>query len=118
MKPPAAAIVYDGLSANGFEALWSGWQCATFATDEAHGVLDAIESDRMSVATFKKREPRAARSVADYLQVWLGYLDLLEEVTRDLMCADTDAPGGSVPHRILLAGTFADAVADESEAAG
>lgn len=118
MKPPAAAIVYDGLSTNGFEALWSGWQCATFATDEAHGVLDAIESDRMSVATFKKREPRAARSVADYLQVWLGYLDLLEEVTRDLMCADTDAPGGSVPHRILLAGTFADAVADESEAAG
>jgi hypothetical protein len=72
-------------------------------------VLAAIERDRASVAAFQECEPRAARSIADYLDVWLRYLDRLEEVTRDLMDSDADSPRGSVLHRILTKDTFAEA---------
>ncbi len=109
MWPPAAALAYDGFSRDGFDALWSTWQCATFGADEGRDVLAAIERDRASVAAFQECEPRAARSIADYLDVWLRYLDRLEEVTRDLMDSDADSPRGSVLHRILTKDTFAEA---------
>lgn len=118
-QPPAAAIAYDGLTRDGFEALWSDWRVTTFASREAFRVMEALDRDRASVMRFRRKEPRAARVIADYLDVWLRYLDTLECVTRDLMRRDVDPPNaGSVLQRIQMVGTFADAVADESEGAG
>ena len=118
-RPPAAAIAHDGLTREGFEALWSDWRVTTFASREAFGVLEALDRDRASVVRFKRNERRAATAIADYLAVWFRYLDTLECVTRDLMRRDVDPPNaGSVLQRIQMVGTFADAVVDESEGAG
>jgi hypothetical protein len=88
---PGAAKTYDGLTRDGFELLWFTWKNADFPASE---VLEALADDRAAVAAFRQNDPRAARTIADYLDRWLTCLARWEDLTR-VIAADGDRWRGS-----------------------
>ena len=110
-QPPGGALEWDGLTHDGFRALWANWNHVEFPTAE---VLDAIGRDRDWVAAFRERDSGGAQEIGNYLEIWIAYLDTLEEVTREL----ADLPDyherislGVVNRIHQMSRTFADAVA-------
>jgi hypothetical protein len=81
---PAAAEHLDGFTNEGWRVVWD---CAGHQRFPLDAALAALRRDRAAVATFEAREPRAAREIRDYLDLWLSDLDLIERTARDLAAA-------------------------------
>lgn len=82
MSIPDASRVFDALSRDGWQFLWSNWQLeGPFAVNKA---LQAVAADRETVDRFERRDPRGARSIRDYLEQWREDLATLETIARDL----------------------------------
>jgi hypothetical protein len=77
MQVPEAAIVYDGVSCDGWRALWATLSRSVF---DAADVRAALDRDRAAVAAFRRRCPRGAREISDFLACWLADLDVVERV--------------------------------------
>ena len=93
---PNAAETYDGITRDGWEELWGAQHCTDFKGQSGHEVVQAVERDRASVAAFRAKDPRAAKSIADFLAAYLADLDAIEAVTRQLMRPDVDLYCGLV----------------------
>ena len=99
---PRAAIEYDGLTAEAVAAVRRRW---------THGralvlppVLAAIEGDRAAASRFRQAQPKAAREIAEYLDLWLADL---AEVERTALRLAADPTGGPHPGHLNTAKTYA-----------
>ena len=87
---PAAARVYDGITNDAADLVRNSWDRDVYPLGEA---LSAIERERATLAAFASREPRAAKAIADFLEMRIADLDLIEATVRDLAARVCDTPG-------------------------
>ncbi|MGE0451811.1 MAG: hypothetical protein AB7Q29_19715 [Vicinamibacterales bacterium] len=107
---PGAALAYDGLTADAEQFVRYGWPGHVVKTPEQlPHALDLVRGDRAAVDRFRTAEPTAARAIADYLDHWLAYLDIVEQAMR----VSVEPPLGACDAWNMLgrSGTYADAVA-------
>lgn len=81
MRIPRAAIVFDGLRFDSPDAIRSAFHCVPVPAAE---VLATVAGDRAALEAFCRREPKAARDIADYLDVLRADLDLVERQVREM----------------------------------
>jgi hypothetical protein len=113
-RVPGAAKAYDALTDRGFEWLWSHWNHLDFSS---HDALDAINTDRDGIEAFKACEPRAARGIADFLDIRMERLARLETLAREVAnLSYIERLRHGLP-RVLLVGsqTYGDAVRGQVE---
>ena len=82
LQPPSAALVYDGLTRAGFEALWRRLPWQIFDAACVRAVRRAVAADRAAVAAFREADPTGAAEIADYLAMWLGDLDAIAQAAE------------------------------------
>ena len=82
---PHAATLYDGITHDGWDVLWTTWNAASF---HLGAVLEALAEDRAAVARFQQREPRAAHAIGGFLNLWLNDLDRIEQEARRVAAVD------------------------------
>ena len=104
---PGPAEVYDGLTCHTFAAMALADCSLQF---DASRVLPAIAQDRAALATFRAQQPKAAGSIADYLDVWTAFLDRAEHEAHAQHGLDLMARRGFVRPEHWQRGTYADAV--------
>jgi hypothetical protein len=76
---PGAARVYDGLSCDGWQALWGTWRSPEKWSLER--ILEALSRDREAVEVFRTEDPQAA-SISDYLDMVLQDFNAVESEAR------------------------------------
>jgi hypothetical protein len=81
MRIPTPARVFDGLRFDSPDAIRSAFHCVTVPAAE---MLATVAGDRAALEAFCRREPRAARDIAGYLDVLRADLDLIERQVREM----------------------------------
>jgi hypothetical protein len=72
---PCAAEVFDRLTVRGSALVWATWQSETF---DLKAVRKALAGDRAAVRRFQRRDPKGAKTIADFLDVFLAALDRVD----------------------------------------
>lgn len=111
MRVPDAARVFDQLTFDSAGAIRSGFSQSTFPTAD---VLAAIARDRAALDAFCRREPAAARELADFLDTFRSDLDLIERQAREMALARVDR---QYPPHSWPAGEYRGGPSDSGEAA-
>ena len=69
MTIPDPAKQFDGLSASGWDLIFTAWNHTRFPLTRT---LAALARDRAAVSAFEARDPKAAQAIAGYLAEWGG----------------------------------------------
>jgi hypothetical protein len=102
---PAAAGIFDALTTDGFDVVHRSWQADPFPLDQ---VRRALDGDRAAVRAFQARDPKGARSIADYLHVFVAHLDVVEAEAQRLAAVPRSVPGWQreYPHRLTTGARY------------
>ena len=114
-RVPATATVFDAITDNARDQVLDSWNHVTFGLEPA---LAAIAEDRTSLEAFERREPRAAKQIADFLGMRRADLAVMEQTARDL--ASFSGPYWHRPHpgHLYTGGQYGDKTAISWESAG
>ena len=110
---PRTSMVYDGLTTNGRDFVLDHWN--HLGAFDLAGALDALAVDRANLEAFERT--RAARSIGDYLDLFRGDLDTIEQTARSL-AAVADHEFRPCPHHFYRGGVYGDTATQEHSEKG